>query len=61
MLESLINDPLKKVIFIGFIVQFLDDFFPPTMALIFMLRNSLSCLSVKILKSITLFVALITD
>jgi len=32
MFESFIKDPLRKVILIGFIVQFLDDFFPPTMA-----------------------------
>ena len=53
--------PLNKFIFIGLILQFCLDNSLPTMALIFIVRYSLFCVSDKILKSSTLFVGFITD
>ena len=58
---STLIDPLNKFILIGLLLQLNFDNSSPTTALIFILRNSLSCFSDKILKSITLLVAFITD
>ena len=54
-------DPLNKLIFIGLILQLFLDNSSPTTALIFIVRYCLSCVSDKILKSITLFVGFTTD
>ena len=58
-LVSNLKDPLKRDIFNGLFLQLIFENSSPTTALIFILRNSLSWFSDKILKSITLLVAFI--